>query len=71
MDFKFKKGSQVHIKFTEMFSSYFGGVSGIAKHDGLGGVVTDCRVHSDGKNQYKIKGFTGWWDEVTLQEVKE
>ena len=69
MEFKFKKGTQVHIKFTEMFSVYFGGASETANHSDIGGVITDCRVHPDGKNQYKIKGFTGWWDEVTLQEA--
>lgn len=66
--FKFKKGDKVHVKFTEMFSTCFGaGVPG----PGICSEITDCRVHPDGKNQYKIKSFTGWWDEVTLQEVKE
>lgn len=68
MEFKFKIGDKVHVKFTEMFSVCFG--AGVP-NPGICSEITDCRVHPDGKNQYKIKCFTGWWDEVTLQEVKE
>lgn len=66
MNFKFKIGDKVHVKFTEMFSACFG--TGIAS-PGINRTITDRRVHPDGKNQYKLRGFTGWWDEVTLQEV--
>lgn len=69
MNYKFNKGTQVQIKFTDMFSAFFGGGGFGNASSAIGGVITDCRVHPDGKNQYKIKGFTGWWDEVTLQEV--
>lgn len=66
MNFKFKIGDKIHVKFTEMFSNCFG--TGIAS-PGINRIVIDRRVHPDGKNQYKLRGFTGWWDEVTLQEV--
>ena len=69
MEFKFKIGDKVHIKFTEMFSTLFCAPGFGTTSSALGGVITDSRVHPDGKNQYKIKGFTGWWDEVTLQEA--
>ena len=68
MEFKFKKGDKVHVKFTEMFSTFFG--SSLFNTDpGICSEITGRRVHPDGKNQYKLKGFTGWWDEVTLQEA--
>ena len=65
--FKFKKGDKVHVKFTEMFSTCFGG--GFTTGPGICSEITDCRVHPDGKNQYKIKCFTGWWDECTLSKI--
>ena len=71
MEFKFKIGDKVYIKYTDMFSTLFGAPGFGAPSPALGGVITDRRVHRDGKNQYMIKGFTGWWDEVTLKEVKE
>ena len=64
--FKFKKGDKVQVKFVEMFSSAFGG-SSFYTTEGAGYVITDRRVHPDGKNQYKLKSFTGWWDECTLE----
>lgn len=68
-DFKFKKGDKVHVKFTEMFSACFGSNSFNAD-PGICSEVTDSRKHLDGKNQYKLKGFTGWWDEVTLVAIQ-
>lgn len=67
MEFKFKKGQQVQIKSTEMFSAFFGsGGSGLAS--AIGGRITDFRVHNH-RAQYRVSGFTGWWDEDCLQEV--
>lgn len=68
MEFKFNKGDKVHVKFTEMFSTCFGS-NPFNADPGIYSEVTDTRKHPDGKNQYKLKGFIGWWDEVTLQEV--
>ena len=68
MEFKFKKGTQVQIKFTEMFSIFFGGAPGTANHSGIGGKITDRREHN-GVAQYKVAGFVGWWNEETLQEA--
>ena len=65
MNFKFKKGDKVHVKYTDMLSTYFGG--GLSVGPGICSEITDCRVHPDGKHQYKIKSFTGWWDECTLE----
>jgi hypothetical protein len=28
--------------------------------------ITDCRVHANGRNQYKVKGYSGWWYEENL-----
>jgi len=69
MNYKFKKGTQVQIKFTDMFSAIFGSGGFGNASSAIGGKITDRRVHPDGKNQYKINGFTGWWDESTLQEA--
>lgn len=68
--FKFKKGTQVQIKFTDKFSAFFGaGGFGLAS-SAIGGKITDFREHNH-RAQYKVSGFTGWWDEDCLQEVKE
>lgn len=69
MEFKFNKGTQVQIKFTEMFSAIFGGGGFGNASSAIGGKITDCRVHN-GEAQYKVKGFTGWWNEDCLQEAK-
>lgn len=66
--FKFKKGAQVQIKFTEMFSAFFGaGGFGFAS-SAIGGKITDLREYN-GVAQYKVAGFTGWWNEDCLQEA--
>lgn len=70
MKFKFKKGTQVQIKFTEMFSTFFG-AGGFGKSlTAVGGKITDFREHNH-RAQHRVSGFTGWWDEDCLQEVKE
>ena len=70
MVFKFKKGQQVQINFSDKFSAFFGaGGFGLAS-SAIGGKITDFRVHNH-RAQYKVSGFTGWWDEDCLQEVKE
>lgn len=68
MEFKFKKGAQVQIKFTDMFSSFFGAGGFGTASSAIGGKITDLREHN-GVAQYKVKGFTGWWNEETLQEA--
>ena len=45
MEFKFKKGQQVQIKFTDMFSSFFGGGGFGNASSAVGGKITDFRVH--------------------------
>ena len=67
--FKFKKGTQVQIKFTEMFSAIFGGGGFGNASSAIGGKITDRREYK-GIPQYKVSGFTGWWNEETLQEAK-
>lgn len=67
MEYKFKLGDMVHVKFTEMFSTCFGGVC--QNDPGINSKITDRRVHPEGKSQYKLRGFTGWWDECTLSKV--
>ena len=64
--FKFKKGTLVQIKFTDMFSAIFGGGSFGNASSAIGGKITDMREHN-GVAQYKVSGFTGWWNEDTLQ----
>ena len=64
--FKFKKGTLVQIKFTDMFSAIFGGGSFGNASSAIGGKITDMREHN-GVVQYKVSGFTGWWNEDTLQ----
>ena len=61
---KFKKGDKVLIKFSNMFMSTFCGT--VTAQTSEPSKITDCRVHADGRNQYKIKGFTGWWFEDNL-----
>ena len=68
--FKFKKGTQVQIKFSDKFSAFFGaGGFGLAS-SAIGGKITDLREHN-GVAQYKVAGFTGWWNEECLQNAKE
>ena len=64
--FKFKKGTLVQIKFTDMFSTIFGNDSFGNASSAIGGKITDMREHN-GVAQYKVSGFTGWWNEDTLQ----
>lgn len=66
--FKFKKDTLVQIKFTDMFSAIFGGGSFGNASSAIGGKITDMREHN-GAAQYKVSGFTGWWNEDTLQGV--
>jgi hypothetical protein len=67
--FKFKKGQQVQIKFSDKFSAFFGaGGFGLAS-SAIGGKITDSREYN-GVAQYKVSGFTGWWNEDCLQEAK-
>lgn len=69
MEFKFKKGTQVQIKYTDMFSAFFGGAGCFSTaSSAIGGKITDLREHN-GVTQYKVAGFVGWWNEETLQEV--
>lgn len=67
MNYKFKKGDLVHVRFVEMFSSSFGGTP-VYTTEGPGLRVKDCRVHQ-GEPQYKVECFTGWWPERNLVEV--
>ncbi len=66
--FKFKKGDLVQIKFTDMFSAIFGAGGFGNASSAIGGKITDCRIHN-GENQYKVSGFTGWWNEDCLKVV--
>jgi hypothetical protein len=66
--FKFKKGTLVQIKFTDMFSAIFGSGSFGNASSAIGGKITDMRERN-GVAQYKVSGFTGWWNEDTLQGV--
>lgn len=66
--FKFKKGQQVQIKFSNKFASFFGGGGFGNASSTIGGKITDLREFK-GSPQYKVSGFTGWWNEDTLQEV--
>lgn len=68
MEFKFKKGQHVQIKFTDKFAAFFGGGGFGLASSAIGGKITDTREHN-GVAQYKVSGFTGWWHEDLLQEV--
>ena len=65
--FKFKKGDKVVIETGKMFTAAFGGPVNTSTTEPS--KIMDCREHN-GTNQYKVKGFTGWWDESNLMEVK-
>ncbi len=69
MEFKFNKGQQVQIKFSDMFSTIFGGGGFGNASSAIGGKITGLREYN-GVPQYKVSGFTGWWNEETLQEAK-
>lgn len=65
--FKFKKGDKVVITTGKMFTAIFGGPVNTSTTEPS--KITDCREHN-GIIQYKVKGFTGWWNENNLQEAK-
>ena len=65
--FKFKKGDTVVIETGKMFTAAFGGPVNTTTTEPS--KITGCREH-EGVTQYKVKGFTGWWNESDLQEVK-
>ena len=65
--FKFKKGDKVVIETGKMFTAAFGGPVNTSTTEPS--KIMDCREHNS-TNQYKVKGFTGWWDESNLMEVK-
>jgi hypothetical protein len=62
MEFKFKKGMKVHLIFGDP------DLVGRPTTQGPGLVVTDRRINQ-GEPEYKVKFFTGWWNEECLQEV--
>lgn len=64
MEFKFKKGDKVIITIGNMFTAAFGGLVNTSTTEPS--KITDCRVHNN-ENQYKVKGFTGWWPEHSLR----
>ena len=64
MEFKFKKGQKVHVRFGEIFSSSFGGTGLYTAGPGLPGPK-----NQSGEPEYKVKFFTGWWKEKNLLEV--
>lgn len=64
MDFKFKKGDKVNIAIGNIFTGAFGGPVNTSTTELS--KITDCRVHN-GENQYKVKGFIGWWNEDNLR----
>lgn len=68
MEFKFKKGTQVQIKFVDMFSAIFGAEGFNNASSAIGGKITNRREYN-GVAQYKVTGFTGWWNEEVLQEA--
>lgn len=63
---KFKKGDKIIIKIGSMFTSSFDGP--IDNSNSEPSVIRDCRVYK-GKNQYKIKGYVGWWDEDYIEKI--
>ena len=68
MDFKFKKGQKVHVRFGEVFSSSFGGTP-VYTTAGPGLRIKDCRIYR-GEPQYRVEHFTGWWNEGNLVAVQ-
>ena len=66
--FKFKKGDKVVIETGKMFTATFGGPVNTTTTEPS--EITDCREHGR-TAQYKVKGFTGWWDESNLTMVKQ
>lgn len=66
MNFKFKKGDKVKIKYGEMFAKTLGGVE-----DQMQTIIGDFEI-TDRKNSvgtmyhYKLKGLKGWWEESHL-----
>lgn len=65
--FKFKKGDTVVITTGNIITSIFGGPANTVTT--TPSKITGCREYG-GVTQYKVKGFTGWWNENDLQEVK-
>lgn len=66
--YKFKKGTRVQIKFSDKFAAFFGGGGFGLASSAIGGKITGTREYN-GNPQYKVSGFTGWWNEDCLQEV--
>ena len=62
MDFKFKVGEIV--KIVMMFAQPNEEFSWVKAQ------VTKRENHN-GENRYKLKGYTGWWQEKTLQKVED
>lgn len=61
---KFKKGDRVLIKISNMFSMTFCGSATTQTSEPS--KITACKVHANGRNQYKVKGYSGWWFEDNL-----
>ena len=64
MEFKFKKGDKVIINLSNMFTTTFCG--SVQAQTSEASKITDSRVHANGRNQYKVKGYSGWWYEDNL-----
>lgn len=62
--FKFKKGDMVLIQISNMFSMTFCGMATAQTSEPS--KITDIRVHANGRPQYKLKGYSGWWFEENL-----
>lgn len=62
--FKFKKGDKVLIKISNMFGMTFCGT--VQAQTSEPSKITDTRVHANGRPQYKVKGYSGWWFEENL-----
>jgi len=61
MEFKFNKGDRVCITYGSAFGSVAAYINAMA----VGSVITDRRVGVD-ENEYKLKGYIGWWHESNL-----
>ena len=67
MEFKFKKGDKVLINLSNMFVSTFCGT--VTAQTSEPCKIADTRVHANGRSQYKLKGYSGWWNEENLIKV--
>lgn len=63
---KFKKGDKVIINLGAMFTNTFGGPIDNSTSEPT--IITDCRIYN-GNNQYKVKGYVGWWNETALTKI--